>query len=45
MERCPLSFASADIQGRKIHQQIDEAILVYDKLMLILSDASMKVNG
>jgi uncharacterized protein YjbI with pentapeptide repeats len=35
-------FAPRDIQGgRKIHEQIDEAIRVYDKLLLILSDASM----
>lgn len=38
--RC--QFAPHDIQGgRKIHEQIDEAIRVYDKLLLILSDASM----
>jgi hypothetical protein len=35
-------FAPHDIQGgRKVHEQIDEAIRVYDKLLLILSDASM----
>jgi uncharacterized protein YjbI with pentapeptide repeats len=35
-------FAPHHIQGgRKIHEQIDEAIKVYDKLLLILSDASM----
>jgi len=35
-------FAPHDIQGgRKLHEQIDEAIKVYDKLLLILSDASM----
>jgi hypothetical protein len=35
-------FAPHDIQpGKKIHEQIDEAIKVYDKLLLILSDASM----
>ena len=35
-------FAPHDIHGgRKIHEQIDEAIRVYDKLLLILSDASM----
>jgi hypothetical protein len=35
-------FAPRDIQGgRKIHEQIDEAIRVYDKLLLILSDGSM----
>src|SRR4029453_15657167 len=27
--------------GRKIHEQIDEAIRVYDKLLLVLSDHSM----
>jgi uncharacterized protein YjbI with pentapeptide repeats len=38
-------FAPQDIQGgRKIHEQIDEAIKVYDKLLLILSDASMNSN-
>jgi uncharacterized protein YjbI with pentapeptide repeats len=38
-------FAPHDIQGgRKIHEQIDEAIKVYDKLLLILSDASMTSN-
>jgi uncharacterized protein YjbI with pentapeptide repeats len=35
-------FAPRDIRGgRKIHEQIDEAIRVYDRLLLILSDASM----
>jgi hypothetical protein len=35
-------FAPHDIQGgRKIHEQIDEAIRVYDKLLLILSHDSM----
>ncbi len=35
-------FAPHDIQGgRKLHEQIDEAIKVYDKLLLILSDESM----
>jgi uncharacterized protein YjbI with pentapeptide repeats len=35
-------FAPHDIQGgRKLHEQIDEAIRVYGKLLLILSDASM----
>jgi hypothetical protein len=35
-------FSPHDIQGgRKLHEQIDEAIKVYDKLLLILSDASM----
>ena len=38
-------FAPHDIQGgRKIHEQIDEAIKVHDKLLLILSDASMGSN-
>jgi uncharacterized protein YjbI with pentapeptide repeats len=35
-------FASHDVQGgRKIHEQIDEAIRLHDRLLLILSDASM----
>ncbi|HUI53984.1 MAG TPA: toll/interleukin-1 receptor domain-containing protein [Bryobacteraceae bacterium] len=35
-------FAPHDIQGgRKLIEQLDEAILVHDKLLLILSDASM----
>jgi hypothetical protein len=38
-------FAPKDIQGgRKTHEQIDEAIRVYDKLLLVLSDASMSSN-
>jgi uncharacterized protein YjbI with pentapeptide repeats len=38
-------FAPHDIQGgRKVHEEIDEAIRVYDKLLLILSDASMNSN-
>jgi len=38
-------FAPHDIQGgQKIHEQIDEAIRGYDKLLLILSDASMNSN-
>jgi len=36
-------FAPHDIQGgKKIHEQIDEAIRLHDKLLLILSPASMK---
>jgi len=35
-------FAPHDIRGgRKIHDQIEEAIRLHDKLLLILSDASM----
>ena len=35
-------FAPEDMKvGRKIHEQIDEAIRVYDKLILVVSDASM----
>jgi hypothetical protein len=36
-------FAPHDIRGgKKIHEQIDEAIRVHDKLLLILSPASME---
>jgi hypothetical protein len=36
-------FAPHDIQGgQKIHEQIDQAIRVYDKLLLVLSPNSMK---
>lgn len=36
-------FAPHDVQGgKKLHEQIDEAIRVYDKLLLILSPASME---
>src|SRR5713101_8380865 len=35
-------FAPHDIKGgRKLHEQIDEAIRVYDRLLLILSEHSM----
>jgi len=35
-------FAPHDMKGgRKLHEQIDEAIRMYDRLLLILSDASM----
>lgn len=35
-------FAPHDMQsGRKIHEQIDEAIRLHDKLLLILSSGSM----
>ena len=35
-------FAPHNIQGgKKLHEQIDEAIRVYDRLLLILSEASM----
>ena len=35
-------FAPEDIQGgKKLHEQIDEAIRDYDKLLLVLSQASM----
>ena len=38
-------FAPHDIKGgKKIHHQIDEAIRVYDKLLLILSSDSMNSN-
>lgn len=38
-------FAPHDVQGgRKIHEQIEEAIRLHDKLLLILSDASMNSN-
>jgi hypothetical protein len=36
-------FAPHDMRsGKKLHEQIDEAIRVYDKLLLILSPASME---
>jgi uncharacterized protein YjbI with pentapeptide repeats len=36
-------FAPHDVQGgRKLHEQIDEAIRLYDKLLLILSPHSME---
>jgi uncharacterized protein YjbI with pentapeptide repeats len=36
-------FAPEDMKaGRKLHEQIDDAIRVHDKLLLVLSDASMK---
>jgi hypothetical protein len=36
-------FAPEDIKGgRKIYEQIPEAIRVYDKLLLVISDSSMK---
>lgn len=36
-------FAPHDIQGgKKVHEQIDEAIRVYDKLLIILSPHSLK---
>ncbi|MFZ1133357.1 MAG: toll/interleukin-1 receptor domain-containing protein, partial [Candidatus Korobacteraceae bacterium] len=38
-------FAPHDIQGgRKIHEQIDDAIRLHDKLLLILSEHSMSSN-
>lgn len=38
-------FATHDIRGgRKLHEQIDEAIRTYDKLLLILSEASTNSN-
>lgn len=36
-------YASEDIKGgQKIHDQIDEAIRIYDKLLLVLSEHSMQ---
>ena len=36
-------FAPRDIRGgRKVHEQIDEAIRMYERLLLILSEASMQ---
>ena len=38
-------FAPHDMRsGKKIHKQIDEAIRMYDRLLLILSPSSMKSN-
>jgi uncharacterized protein YjbI with pentapeptide repeats len=38
-------FAPHNMQaGKKVHEQIDEAIRVYDRLLLILSENSMKSN-
>jgi len=38
-------FAPHDIKsGRKIHEQIDDAIRLHDKLLLILSEHSMSSN-
>lgn len=38
-------FAPEDMKGgRKMHEQIDEAIRVYDKLLLVLSPESMNSN-
>ena len=35
-------FAPEDVQGgKKLHEQIDEAIRLYDKLLLVLSPESM----
>jgi hypothetical protein len=35
-------FSPHDVKGgRKLHEQIDEAIHIYDRLLLILSDQSM----
>jgi hypothetical protein len=35
-------FAPHDVQGgKKLHEQIDQAIRIYDKLLLILSEDSM----
>ena len=35
-------FAPEDVQGgKKLHEQIDEAIRAYDKLLLVLSPESM----
>ena len=38
-----LWFAPEDIQsGKKVHEQIEVAILVYDKLLIVLSEESMQ---
>jgi len=35
-------FAPKDIQGgKKIHEQIDHAVKIYDKLLLVLSESSV----
>jgi hypothetical protein len=39
-------FAPEDVQGdKKLHEQIDEAVHLYDKLLLILSDASIAASS
>jgi hypothetical protein len=44
--RHPAWFAPHNIQGgKKIHEQIDEAIRVYDRLLLILSENSMSSSA
>jgi uncharacterized protein YjbI with pentapeptide repeats len=41
-EKLRVWFAPEDVQGgKKLHEQIDEAIRVYDKLLLVLSRHSM----
>jgi hypothetical protein len=35
-------FAPEDIQGKKIHEQLEEAIRVYEKLLVVLSDQSVQ---
>jgi hypothetical protein len=41
-EKLRVWFAPEDVQGgKKLHEQIDEAIQFYDKLLLILSPNSM----
>lgn len=42
-ERLRVWFAPEDMKGgRKIHEQIDDAIRVHDRLLLVLSEASMR---
>ena len=42
-EKLRVWFAPEDIQGgKKLHEQIDEAIRLYDKLLLVLSENSMQ---
>ena len=41
-QRMRVWFAPEDVQGgKKLHEQIDEAIRIYDKLLLVLSPHSM----
>lgn len=43
VENLRVWFAPEDIEaGKKLHEQIDQAIRVYDKLLIVLSDNSLK---
>jgi len=42
---CQERGPAEDTQGENLHEQIETAIRVYDKLLIVFSEAAYKANG